>query len=73
MNENSESELEKIILQFIKNRIEQNESTASRHIHRRFDITMEKAEKILGTLSEKKIVKEFFDEEYQEKRYTVKV
>ena len=45
---------EKIIFEFIKNRTDQNESTASRHIHRRFDIDMEKAEQILTDLSEKK-------------------
>jgi len=53
INTNAEK-LEKIIFEFIKNRTDQNESTASRHIHRRFDIDMEKAEQILTDLSEKK-------------------
>lgn len=71
INTNSE-ELEKIIFEFIKNRTNQKESTTSRHIHRRFDIDMEKAEQILIDLSEKKLIEEFYDEEYQENRYTLK-
>jgi predicted transcriptional regulator len=71
INTNSE-ELEKIIFEFIKNRTNQKESTTSRHIHRRFDIDMEKAEQILTDLSEKKLIEEFYDEEYQENRYTLK-
>jgi len=50
----SAEKLEKIIFEFIKNRTDQNESTTSRHIHRRFDVDMEKAEQILTDLSEKK-------------------
>lgn len=72
MNENTDSEkLEKTILEFIKNRTKQNESTAPRHIHRRFDILMEKADQFLSNLSEKKIIKRFYDNEYPENRYTV--
>ena len=43
INTNAEK-LEKIIFEFIKNRTNQKESTASRHIHRRFDVDMEKTE-----------------------------
>ena len=64
--------LEKTILEFIKNRTAQNESTASRHIHRRFDISMEQAEQILIILSEKNLIEEFYDKEYQENRYVLK-
>ena len=64
--------IENTIIQFIKNRAEQKESTTSRHIHRRFDITIEKAEKILSELAKKNIIEEFYDQEYQESRYTIK-
>ena len=71
INTNTEKQ-EKIIFEFIKNRTDQNESTTSRHIHRRFDIDMEQAEQILTDLSEKKLIEEFYDKEYQENRYTLK-
>ena len=61
--------LQKIIFEFIKNRTNQKESTASRHIHRRFDIPMEQAEQILIELAEKSMIKEFYDKEYEEVRY----
>ncbi len=71
MTENTDFEkLEKTILEFIKNRAIQNESTTSRHIHRRFDVPVETIEQILISLSGKNLLKEFYDEEYQEKRYT---
>lgn len=60
------------ILEFIRNRAKQNESTASRHIHRRFDIPTEKVEEILSKLKEKSIIDEIYDEEYQENRFTLK-
>ena len=73
MDENIDAEkLEKIIFEFIKNRANQKESTASRHIHRRFDIPMEKAQLVLTSFLEKKLIKEFYDTEYQENRYTLK-
>ena len=61
--------LQEIIFEFIKNRTNQKESTASRHIHRRFDIPMEQAEQILIELAEKSMIKEFYDKEYEEVRY----
>jgi len=70
MSDTSEH-LEKLVLDFIKNRTEQDESTAARHIHRRFDIPMEDAAQILENLSEK-FIREFYDKEYQENRYTLK-
>jgi len=51
-----ESILESTVMTFIKNRSEQNESTASRHIHRRFDIPMDAADRILAKLAEKKMI-----------------
>ena len=67
--ENSQQKIEGIILEFIKNRTKQEESTASRHIHRRFDIPIEEIEKILSNLENKQIIKKFYDEEYQEYRF----
>ncbi len=64
--------LEKIIFEFVKNRSNQNESTTSRHVHRRFDISMEDAEQFLVKLLEKNLTQEFYDNEYQENRYTLK-
>ena len=65
-------DIKKIIFEFIKNRAMQNESTASRHIHRRFDIPMEQAEETLMELSKKNIIEQFYDNEYQENRYVIK-
>ena len=65
-----DEKLEKIVFEFIKNRTVENESTTSRHIHRRFDIEMSKANKILVDLLRKKQIEEFYDEEYQEYRYS---
>ena len=52
----SNVDIKKIILEFIKNRTELNESTASRHIHRRFDIDMSKANQVLTHLVRKKLI-----------------
>ena len=68
----SDVDIKKIILEFIKNRTKLNESTASRHIHRRFDIPMDKAEEILKELSNEKIIEEIYDKEYQEIRFNFK-
>lgn len=62
--------LETTIFEFIKNRTKQSESTTSRHIHRRFDISIENAEQILIALLEQNIIQESYDKEYQENRYT---
>ena len=63
--------MEKSIFEYIKNRSVENESTASRHIHRRFGISMEDAEKLLVTFAEKNLIKQFYDDEYQENRYKI--
>ena len=68
----SDIDIKKIILEFIKNRTKLNESTASRHIHRRFDIPMDNAEEILKELSNEKIIEEMYDKEYQEIRFNFK-
>ena len=68
MYDNSEK-LKEIIFEFIKNRTNQNETTASRHIHRRFDIPIEQADEILINLEEKNRIKKFYDKEYEELRY----
>ncbi len=65
-------ELKKIIFEFVKNRSTQNESTTSRHIHRRFDIPIDEAEIILKEMLANNIVEEFYDKEYQENRYSIK-
>ena len=73
MSKSTDNEtLQNTILEFIKNRTKDNESTALRHIHRRFDIPMEKADQILSKLADEKIIEEFYDEEYQENRYSIK-
>ena len=71
-NSNNNKKLEKTIFEFIKNRAHQNESTTSRHIHRRFDIPIEQAQVVLTSLLKKQLIEEFYDTEYQENRYTSK-
>ena len=66
-----DDDIEKSIFEFIKNRSLEKESTASRHIHRRFGISMDDAEKLLVTFAKKNLVKQFYDDEYQENRYTI--
>jgi len=63
--------LDSIILAFMKNRKIQNESTAARHIHRRFDISMNDSENILEKLTEIKVIEKYYDNDYQENRYRV--
>ena len=65
MEENTENQ----ILEYIQNRHKKNESTASRHIHIRFDIEIINAEKILETLSQKNKISKYYDNSYQEDRY----
>jgi hypothetical protein len=62
-------EIESQIYEFIKNRHGKGETTASRHIHIRFDIEIAKIEKILTSLVQKKIVSKSYDKEYQEDRF----
>ena len=67
MNEN----IKETILEFIKNRSEINETTATRHIHRRFGIVDEEIDKILDELFEESKIKKIYDEEYQENRFKI--
>ena len=64
-----EKDLENKILEFVQNRFKKGESTASRHIHIRFGMEIEDAEKILRLLSEKETISKNYDKEYQEIRY----
>ncbi|KAF6244587.1 MULTISPECIES: hypothetical protein [Nitrosopumilus] len=65
------TDIKETIFDFIKNRAEINETTAIRHIHRRFGISEEEVEKILDEFVIKKKIKKIYDEEYQENRFTV--
>ncbi|AFS80902.1 hypothetical protein NKOR_05080 [Candidatus Nitrosopumilus koreensis AR1] len=67
---NDSVNIKEIIIEFIKNRSEINETTATRHIHRRFDISEEEIEKILEEFVNKNKIKKTYDEEYQENRFT---
>ena len=62
-------EIESQIYEFIKNRHDKGEKTASRHIHIRFDIEIAKIEKILNRLVQKGLVSKLYDKEYQEDRF----
>lgn len=66
------TDLKKIIFEFVSNRSIQNESTTSRHVHRRFDISIDEAENILKEMLTNNMVEKFYDEEYQENRYMKK-
>ena len=63
--------IENQILEFVQNRHKKNESTASRHIHIRFDIEILDAEKFLESLTLKNKISKFYDEDYQEDRYNI--
>lgn len=65
MDENTEN----LILEFIQNRYKKDESTASRHIHIRFDIEIIRIEKILEILAQKNKISKCYDISYQEDRY----
>ena len=68
---NDETDLKEKILEFIKNRSEINETTATRHIHRRFGMVEEDIEKILEELFEENKIKKIYDEDYQENRFEI--
>ena len=68
---NEATDLKEKILEFIKNRSEINETTATRHIHRRFGMVEEEIEKILDELFEENKIKKVYDEEYQENRFEI--
>ena len=64
--------LESQILEFVQNRYKNGESTATRHVHIRFDIEISQAEEILEKLTAKGFVAKSYDKEYQETRYSKK-
>ena len=66
-----ETDLKEKILEYIKNRSEINETTAIRHIHRRFGMIEDEIENILDELFKENKIKKIYDEEYQENRFTV--
>ena len=68
---NEETDLEEKILEFIKNRSEINETTATRHIHIRFGIPEDEIENILNELFKKNKIEKIYDEEYQENRFKI--
>ena len=68
---NEETDLKEKILEFIENRSEINETTATRHIHRRFGMVEEEIEKIMEELFEENKIKKIYDEEYQENRFEI--
>ncbi|QDI88063.1 hypothetical protein Nisw_00215 [Candidatus Nitrosopumilus sp. SW] len=57
------------IFEYIKNRSEISETTAIRHIHRRFGIVEEEIEEILDKLFDENKIRKIYDEEYQENRF----
>ena len=59
------------ILEFIKNSSGINETTTTRHIHRRFGIPEEEVEKIVNELFDENKIKKIYDEEYQEDRFKI--
>ena len=62
-------EIQEKILEFIRNRSEINETTAARHIHRRFDMPEEEIEAILDEMWQKKKLVKSYDEHYREIRF----
>ena len=68
---NDKYDVQEKILEFIKNRSGINETTATRHIHRRFGMPEEEVEKIVNELFDENKIKKIYDEEYQEKRFKI--
>lgn len=66
---NKDTTIKEKIFEYVKNRAEINETTAIRHIHRRFGMVVEEIEKILEELFDEKRIKKIYDEEYQENRF----
>lgn len=65
-------ELERKILEFIKNRYEKGESTSSRNIHIRFGDEIHEIEKILEKIQGLNEISKYYDSQYQEERYLPK-
>ncbi|MHA7733827.1 hypothetical protein [Nitrosopumilus sp. S6] len=68
---NQDTDIKEKIFEYIKNRSEINETTAIRHIQKRFNIVEEEIEEILTKLFEEEKVKKIYDEEYQENRFKI--
>ena len=67
-----DNNLENQILEFVQNRHEKSESTATRHVHIRFGIEIIQAEKIFQVLVQKNKILKYYDKDYDEDRYTPK-
>ena len=61
------------ILEFIINRHRNNESTAIRHIHRRFGLDYDESKKIISEFLSDNLIYEFYDDEYEEYRFLPKL
>ncbi|MFZ9006491.1 MAG: hypothetical protein ACO293_06900 [Nitrosopumilaceae archaeon] len=63
-------EIESQVLEFVGSRHKKGDTTASRHVHIRFDIDIESAEQILDKLAQNEKISKKYDEQYQEDRYS---
>jgi hypothetical protein len=59
------------IFEFVQNRHEKGESTSPRHIHIRFGIEISQAEEHLSKLCMEGRITKYYDEDYQEYRYSL--
>ena len=59
------------IFEFVQNRHEKRESTSPRHIHIRFGIEISQAEEYLSKLCIEGRITKYYDEDYQEDRYSL--
>jgi len=58
------------IFEFILNRQQNGESTALRHIHRRFDLDYSDVEIIISDLLKTSLIYKFYDDDYEEYRFS---
>ena len=58
------------IFEFILNRQQNGESTALRHIHRRFDLDYPDVEIIISDLLKTSLIYKFYDDDYEEYRFS---
>ena len=68
---NEDTDIKEKIFEYIKNRSDINETTAIRHIHRRFNIVEEEIEVIINRLHDENKIEKIYDEEYQESRFKI--
>lgn len=64
-------DIQEQIFEFVQNRHKKGESTSSRHIHIRFGIEISEAGKYLAELHTSGKISKYYDEEYQEERYSL--